>query len=254
MVAPLYTEVSAGMRAMLDDLIVPGGATFTDDYNQKYIEMAQETMVNYLIGNSVERAKFRTETPLVIPAGTTILDYSVAVGGTSAVGTANVLPDDLILPDQLWEAKVNALNSDFFPMSGPNPIPRIPQSDTLGYWNWYGGLIHLLGSTVDRWVRADYWSFLPAVNPAGRIKVVASGNALISLASCYAARSRGQYQQADRLATFDSDGTIGGQAGWELDQIINQEIKAQQSEPVRRQPMFGRDRYSTQNYFIKGRT
>src|ERR1035437_8969448 len=155
MVAPLYTDISAGIRAMLDDQSVPGGSTYTDAYCQKYVEMAQQKVVEYLIGNSVERMKFRTETPLTVPAGTTILDYASTAGGTAGTGIALLLPDDLVLPDQLWEAIIGGQNSDFYPMSGPNPIPRIPQSDTLRYWNWYDGRIHLLGATVDRLLRMD---------------------------------------------------------------------------------------------------
>jgi hypothetical protein len=254
LVAPQYTDVSASIRALLDDLIVAGGATFTDAYCLKYAQMASDTLSNYLIANSIESAKFRTETPLVVPAATTILDYAVASGGTAGTGIANILPDDLVVPDQLWEGIVNAQNSDFFPMSGPNPIPRIPQSDTLGYWDWYDGRVHLLGSTVARWVRMAYWAFEAALNPGARIPVVCAGNALAALAASDIARSRGSYTLADSLATYQSDGTLGGKAGWECLQIINAQLKAQQSEPVRRQPMFGRDRYSTQNYFIKGRT
>jgi hypothetical protein len=102
-------------------------------------------------------------------------------------------------------------------------------------------------------VRIDFYGGLGAVDPTKRIRVVDSGNALICLASCFAARAKGQHNLADRFATFDKDGTIGGQAGWDLQQIINAQIKAQQSLPVRRQPYFGRDRYSNQDYWSRGR-
>lgn len=246
MVAPLYTDVSAGIRATLDDLVVTGGAVYTDAYCQKYVEMAQQTMVGYLIANSVERLKFRTETPLTVTAGATILDYAVSAGGVVGTGILNILPDDLDVPDQLWEAKVGGLNEDFIMISGPNDLPRAPQADTLRSWNWVNGRIHLLGSTVDRLVRMDYWSALPAIDPAGRIKIVASGNALIYLAASLCAASKGQYNLANYCATFDKD-VIGGRAGFELNNIINAEIKAGQSEPSRRLPYFGRNRFSSQH-------
>lgn len=252
MVAPLYTDVSAGIRAALDDLVVPGGAVYTDAYCQKYVEMAQQTMVGYLIANSVERAKFRTETPLTVNAGTTILDYAATAGGVAGTNVQLILPDDLDIPDQLWESKVGGLNEDFVMMSGPNELPRVPQADTLRYWNWVNGRIHLVGSTVARDVRMDYWSSLPAIDPAGRVKIVASGNALIYLAASLCAASKGQYTLANYCATFDRD-VIGGRAGFELNNIINSEIKAGQSEPSRRLPIFGRNRYSARDTWNRGR-
>ena len=253
MVAPLYTDVSAGIRAVLDDQFVPGGSTYTDAFCQKYVEMAQQTLVQILISNSVERAKMRTETPITVPAGTTILDYAVLSGGTVGAGIANILPDDLVVPDYLWEAIIGGQNTDFVSMQGPGEIPRITQLDTLRYWNWYGGQVHLLGATQDRLVRMDYWSFLPAVNPAGRMKIVCSGNAIIELAASLCARAKGQYELADRCATFNNDGTVGGKAGFEILQIISAEVKAGQQDAVRRRPYFGRDRYSNQDYWIRGR-
>jgi hypothetical protein len=252
MVAPLYTDVSAGIRAALDDLVVPGGAVYTDGYCQKYIEMAQQTMVGYLIANSVERMKFRTETPLTVTALTTILDYQASAGGVAGAGVLLILPDDLVTPDQLWEAKIGGTNEDFVSMNGPNEIPRLPQADTLRYWNWANGRVHLIGSTVDRLVRMDYWSALSAIDPAGRIKIVASGNALIYLAASLCAASKGQYSLADRFATFDKD-VIGGRAGFELLNIINAEVKVGQSEAARRLPYFGRNRYSVSDTWNRGR-
>lgn len=244
MVAPLYTDVTAGIRSMLDDTVTTGGATYTDAFLQRFVEMAQQTMVTYLTGNSVERLKFRTETPLTVTAGANILDYAVSAGGTAGTGILNILPDDLTVPDCLWEAKIGGLNEDFFEMIGPAPLPNSPTTDVLRFWDWRDGRLHLLGATVDRLVRMDYFAFLPAVDPAKRMRIVDSGNALVCLAACYAARSKGAYNLADRMATFGDDGIIRGQAGVELTQIITAQIKAQQAEPVRRRPWLGFDRYA----------
>jgi hypothetical protein len=253
MVAPLYTDISAGIRAMLDDQTVPGGATFTDAYNQKYIEQANQTLVEILVSNSVERMKLTTETPITVNAGITILDHSAAVGGQVGTGIANVLPDDFILPDQMFEAKAGATAAEFIAMTGPVQLPNLSQSDVLTYWDWYGGQIHLVGSTATRLVKIIYWSQLAAVDPAGRLKVVAAGPALLALACHYILRSRGSFDMADRFAKFNDDQTITGEAGFHIGNIVNQEIKAMQSQPQRRQPYFGRDRYSSQSYQVRSR-
>lgn len=252
MPAPLYTEVCGTVRIFLNDLSVPGGATYSDAYLQGFIESAQLTMVNYLLSNSVEILKFRTETPLTIPAGTTILDRPLAYGGTAGTGVALLLPKDFLEPEELLEAKVGGANEDFVPMAGPWTLPLIGQIDTLRYWDWRGGQIHLLGATEDRLLRIYYWSSLGNLDPTARMKVSASGNALAAIAAALAARSKGQQDVADRLAVFNADGTIGGQAGWELQQIINADVKTQQSVPTRRVSRAGYNRYPNRtNYFSR---
>jgi hypothetical protein len=147
-------------------------------------------------------------------------------------------------------------NEDFFPMSGPTEIPRIAQTDRIKFWNFTGDRLYFLGATQDRIVRIDFWGDLAAVSvstPTARIRIINGGNALAALVASMASRSRGQHQIANGLATFERDGSIGGMAGVEINAIINAETKAQQAEPVRRRPYFGRDRYSSADYFIRGR-
>jgi len=242
MPAPLYTDVTTKVRALLNDKGMAGGATYQDPFLQDYVQMAQDTLVATLIARSVERMKFRSE--FVVPAGTTTLDYSWGTPGTNIL---LLLPPEFISADQLWEAKVGGQNEDFVPMSGPNELPRIARADTLQFWNQANGLIHFLGSTADRLLRMDYWSGLGAVNPAGRMLVVNSGNALAALVACYAAGARGQPELANRFCTFKDDGTLGGMAGFEIEAIVTADIKNQQSEPIRRRPYFGRDRYTNLN-------
>jgi hypothetical protein len=154
----------------------------------------------------------------------------------------------------LWDAELGTdqgSNPDFIPMTGPGEIPRIPQSDSLRYWDWYGGRLTLLGSTVDRLLRMTYWATLGPVDPTAKLLIVNSGNAIACLASSFAARAKGQYNAAQLFATFDPGGGIGGQAGCEIANIVNAEVKVGQSEPVRRRPYFGRDRYSIDDYWVR---
>lgn len=399
MAAPLYTDVTSVVRAYLDDQGVAGGATYTDAFLQRYVESAQQTLVNALISQSVQRMQFRTEVPIRVPAGTTLLTTPDDPSAATGLSAAALLPANLVTPDQLWEAKTSSSaiannnsftfgpppfwsndgtttptvstsvtdpyggttasqwaylglpggqrallqttaplnvgdyntvgiwlqlagpgttatvivkspfqdgtdqtitistswqrfdipfgprtqqlpvsqriwldfgggaltvnlwdaelatdqgsNPDFIPMTGPGPIPRIPQSDSLRYWDWYGGTIKLPGCTVDRLVRMTYWATLGPVDPTAKLLIVNSGNAIACLAASYAARAKGQYQAAAYFATFDPGGTISGQAGYEIGNIINADIKTQQSEPVRRLPYYGVDRYSKDSQFVR---
>jgi hypothetical protein len=98
----------------------------------------------------------------------------------------------------------------------------------------------------------DYWGSLAAVNPAGRILIVNGGNAVACLACAFIARARKQPYEG--FATFPEDGRpIGGQAGYEISQIINADVKDSQADAVRRRPYFGRDRYSAADYWVRGR-
>lgn len=391
--APLYTEITAAVRALLDDLAVTGGAIYTDQFLDPLVKHAQDTLVAQLSANSVQQLMFRTE--IVVPAGTSFLSFSFDPNGVSTP----TLPDNFLEADQLWEATVggnlianpndfgftpwdnngtvnptvttgitdpfggtsattwtygaavahkarllttsllnvdayNTLrvwistapgfqitfvspvpgvsdyvyvpqvgttwkqvyvsfgpktqpnpvyqqisldfgtaigsvslyyaelglgqtkNEEFWPMSGPNEIPRIPSTERLKFWNWFGNRLWFLPATQDRLLRLDYWGDLATASYTSTtpIMVVNARAALAALVAGIAARSRGQHEIADRLATFNRDGTIGGQAGVEINAIINREVKAQQSEPVRRRPYFGRDRYSNADYWIRGRT
>lgn len=247
MAAPLYTDVTAKARALLNDKGTTGGATYQDAFLQDYVQIAQDTLVNALIARSVERMKFRSQ--FTVPAGTVTLDYAMNTPGLLPVGwpVQYLLPNEYISGDQFWEAKVGGNNEDFIPMSGPNEIPRTQISSTLQFWNQVGGVVQLLGCTQDRDVRMDYWAGLGNVDPAGRMLIVNSGNALAALVAGYAAGARGQDALAARFCQFRDDGMIGGLAGFEIESIVTADIKAQQSEPVRRRPYFGRDRYTNLN-------
>lgn len=240
--APLYTDVTAKARALLNDKGTVGGATYQDAFLQDYVQIAQDILVSCLVAGSVERMKFRSQ--FTVNAGTTVLGFSWE---TPATGMQLLLPDEFISADQLWEAKVGGLNEDYVPMSGPNELPRIQKSSTLQFWAQTDGHVNFIGCTTDRDVRMDYWSGLGAVDPAGRMLIVNSGNALAAIVAGLAAGARTQHEAANRLCQFREDGTIGGMAGFEIANIVNADIKAQQSEPVRRRPYFGRDRYTNLN-------
>ena len=249
---PLYADLTEKVRASLDDRAIKGGSVYTDDFLQAHFDMALKKMVSAMVSNGVRRMIFRQD-GITVPALTTVIyraDDPNLPGGSPVI-----FPTNFIQVDQLWEAKIGGVNSDYVPMSGPGEIPRIDQTDMLRYWDLYGGQLQLLGSTVDRLLRVDYWGDVGALNPAGVVPIIVSDNFLVALVCHQAALSKGNHQAAQTFAVFDQSLPygLGGIAGYELANMVNEEIKTQQSEPMRRRPYFGKNRYSTSDNWFRGR-
>lgn len=80
---------------------------------------------------------------------------NIAIGVTTLV-----LPADLIAPIKLWEKAQAGANSTYIPMTEKDPLPLVAQTTTLIYWQWYQQAINLIGSTVSRTVKIQYWRAL----------------------------------------------------------------------------------------------
>src|SRR5512144_3353374 len=96
----LYTDVTAAVRAYLNDQTVTGGATYDDTFLQPYVWLAQQTMVNYLISNAVRRLQYRTI--LYIPAGTKILLYEDDPNPYLGLGPESLTNGRLVLGGGGW--------------------------------------------------------------------------------------------------------------------------------------------------------
>jgi len=166
------------------------------------------------------------------------LGYSVTTGLPLTNAPAPALPANLIVPDELWEAKLGGGNQDFYRMVGPSPIPNVAPSNTLGYWDLAEDEIRLLGATEDRQVRLEYWGELEgfAFPPIASQAVLIGGgvNAISDLVCGYIATSRGQHELAQ---------TFYAQAELEIDDLVNLQLKTQQQQPQRRMPYRGQGRY-----------
>lgn len=166
------------------------------------------------------------------------LGYTATAGMPVSGVYPPVLPRNFVAPDMLWESKVGGNNEDFYQIIGPGPIPQTARGATLGYWDWYEGEIKLLGSTVDRQLRIDYWGDLenfqsPAI-ASQAILMDGAVNAISLLVCYYIAQSRGQHDLASRFAQ---------DAETEIENLINVETKMQQQTPQRRLPYRGQGRY-----------
>jgi len=166
------------------------------------------------------------------------LGYSATAGMPLTSTTPPILPRNLVVPDELWEAKLGGLNQDFYRVTGPTQIPNTMQGPTLGYWDWRENEIILLGSTADRLLRIDYWGDLenfqaPAIATQA-VLIDGAVNAISKLCCYHIAVSRGQHELA---AGFAADAEL------EINDIINVELKQQQQQPQRRLPIRGQARY-----------
>lgn len=254
MAAPLYTDITALVRAWLNDIGIPGGAVWDDATAQVYVGSAQVTLQNTLIANGISRMLFRTQ--FTLTAGKVHMYHSWDPGTAPDLATGQQsLPDEMVTPDQLWESKVGGTEQDFFGMNH-GLLPNLPQTDTLRYWDFRQDRVVTLGSTVDRVVRMDYQGTLGAINPASYTLVLNGMNATAALICAQIARARGQHDAARSFADFSNvqqGGEIGGQAGYEISQIVQADLKVSHADPVRRQSYFGVNRYSNEGPGVRGR-
>ena len=166
------------------------------------------------------------------------LGYTATAGMPVSAVYPPTLPKNLVVPDELWEAEIGKGNDSFYRLIGPTPIPNTAQATSLGYWDWYDGEIRLLGSTVARQLRIDYWgdleNFSSPANATQAVLIDGAVNAISFLVCHYIATSRGQHELAQGFYAHAEN---------EIADIINTELKMQQQQPVRRQPYRGQGRY-----------
>ena len=167
------------------------------------------------------------------------LGYTATAGLPVSATYPPTFPKNLIVPDELWEAEIGKGNDSFYRVIGPTPIPNTAQAVSLGYWDWYNqGEIRLLGSTVARQLRIDYWgdleNFTSPANASQAVLIDGAVNAISFLCCYHIATSRGQHELAQGFYANAEN---------EINDIINVELKMQQQQPVRRQPYRGQGRY-----------
>jgi hypothetical protein len=222
-------SISSLVSLILGD---PDRSLWTEPYLTGFINSAYEDLIDQLRNSSVQRMKFRTE--FTVAAGTTSL---ILVGQTPVTGEEALLPADTIEPDALWDNQTGTTGlQNFILMQGPGVLPTIAQTNVLRYWDWRGGAVRLVGSTVARRVMLDYYGQLASLAFLSD-KILIQGpatNALAYFVAGAAVRSRGDEVGA---RSFEAKGQTY------VDRLINEEIKQQQSNPVRRRPYRGVGRY-----------
>lgn len=85
----------------------------------------------------------------------------------AAVTVFPSLPSDLIEPIKLWEKAPADPTTAYVPMTSADPLPRLAQGTTLGFYQWLDEAINFVGSSANRVVRMLYWRSLVVPTAAG---------------------------------------------------------------------------------------
>lgn len=200
--------------------------------------------------------QIQTVAPVTIELYRAVLRPSAAdtadvktVGNGTIAGREPILPAGLIQPDKLSERKPGGgSGSPWAVLRGPVVIRDTLHSERLIQWDWSNGGIDLAPATTDRELMIEYWGELPddalGTNVLEEeLPLTGSKEAVAAIAAGLLAKSRDQHVAAAGFGLIEKDGTFGGMAGGLVVNLVNTFQKAQQSEPVRRQPYFGVARY-----------
>jgi hypothetical protein len=190
-----------------------------------FINMAQDDLLERMRAEGIQRARFRNS--FTVTAGTTSL-----TPGTSPLA---FVTGDAFQPDSMWEAPTGGAVQDYTPMVGPRQLPDMAQTGTLGFWDWNGGTVNLLGATVDRLVRLDWFGNLPGFGlPTDQVQVLGSTNALSYMTAEAVLRARGDIPMSQVFRDKSEE---------YINRILCEEIREAQTVPDRRVPMRGYPRY-----------
>lgn len=231
-----YGDCTARARALLDDT---QAAIYSDTVLLPLVNQAQGIFVSELLSAGISEARFVTtySSTTIIPAGMTALTLS----------SSPALPSTIIVPDRLLERAAGASASEWIVMRGQRPLPIMTQVSTLVYWDWSNHQIQFVGATEAREVKLEYWGSVADFASGGglaatTLPILGSLDILSALTAGLAATTRSQMQLAEACGIMSPTG-ITGQAGGLVKNYINTQVKAMQSEPMRRAPYAGIQRY-----------
>lgn len=230
----------------------------TNEWERVFVPFSSKTITTVVTGTLRRCLEFRitAAAPVAIelfraslrPAPADSADVKTAGHGTT-VGRDARLPEGLVQPDRLLERKPGGGSGNpWAVLRGPVVIRDAIRADRLLQWDWSNGGIDLSAATADRELMIEYWGELRDDSLGSNVveeelPITGSKEALAAIAAGLLAASRDQPATAAGLGTLQKDGSFGGMAGGLVVNLVNTFQKAQQSEPMRRQPYFGVPRY-----------
>jgi len=145
--AVLVSTVFATARTLLND---DAAVTFTDAVLlPKLVEAFRELQAKLILSAA---PMMRSEATQNIAANVITL----------------VIPVDLVAPIRLWEKAQGSGNNTYIPMTEQDPLPNLaPSTSALIYWQWYQQAINLIGCTLTRTVKIQYWRSLTEPTGSG---------------------------------------------------------------------------------------
>lgn len=202
MAATTFAEVTALVRKVADDRDQGGGLVFTD-----------AELLDF--GTSVQRELYTKMAVAGLMASQgqitkTITPSDTAITATLPVG--QTLPDDLLVPEKLWEKPQGDPDTSYEEMSDASEIiPDVQAGDRILYWVFQDGEIRFYRApTTNRTVRILYRKEAPTINSGASVLYVrGSVNAMAWGVLRFCAASRGEstlansYEAKYREATDD---------------------------------------------------
>lgn len=218
MATPNFTagDVMTKVRALLND---QAGQYYSDTVQVPYLQIAIDELREYLeLSNSP--VTNLTDTVLVVPAGTTLINYV----------TVPALPQDLVDIRQLW-----------YRQTGQGPYVPVTRRDFLPHWNdgldlysylywaWYDNAVHLPASSQINDIKLDYIRQIDNVVDANSQLSLINGQSFLNYRT---AALLCRYVKNDVEKAQDMD--INAQTS--LDRTIGIESKGRQTIMTRRKP------------------
>lgn len=215
------TVMDASAALMNDSAKVTYGYTV----QPPYLNMALQELQEYY---ELHNISVTEEVSSVIPvdAGDTEITYGATL--------TPALPDDMIMPKQLWERTRNT--DPWTPMSKRDFLPHNlegVETNMFIYWVFQASKIKLLASNQDNDIKIDYIRelFTPVVNESSFINVVNAATFL-------------QYRTAGLMAEFiernqPSADKLNSYAALAIDRAAGIDIKGKQNIMTRRRPFRG---------------
>lgn len=214
---PSYTGQAVAEEAR-NSYLNRGGVS--DEKMLAIINTEYEDLQNFLIEN--DAPTFNTIfAPITVPA----LAISIPEGGA-----AGQLPLDFVEPRKLWERSVGGAETDWVPMKERRILPQSTANNTLGFWNWSGEVVNLIGASSIRQVRIFGIKSLPLLSDLK--DPIAINFSKTYMAAAIAAKAALTVLHNPTLAK-----SIRTEADLYRSRLLSKHTRKNQSLPVRRQGM-----------------
>lgn len=152
-------------------------------------------------------------------------EQDIAIGGL----VLTTVPSDMVEPIEIHErATTDVLLADYRLMERRNPLPDLPQAETLRFWEWREQTVNFLGATVARGIRLRYRKLItPLTGDASTIAMQHAKNYL-------------SYQTAGHIKAHIEENMPAAETSYNLaanalDKLIGKAVKGMQADgPIRR--------------------
>jgi len=215
--ALLASEVMDRSRAILNDVV---GDLYTNVVLIPYLKIANDDLSDELVDNGSTVSK---EISQAIPL--------------SAGGTQPALPNDIIVPIEIYEKDSGQDDSYYRYMEQRPFLPNILPGRELSVWSWREQAINVLGSNQNKVLRIRYYRLITQVS--GENSNIELTHALNYLAY-HTAALVSEHVGQNRAKAIDLESV----AAVKLSKLLKKEVKQTHSKATRRKP-FRLNRYIT---------